>query len=186
MSCEKVIFKLYSILVLIEIKIRYHLFGFESVNTRLGSLDKRFLIPVLREFGARIGKGCDIESPLIINAKGDYRKLSIGENCYLGKGVVLDLKGEVVIKNNVVISMSTTILSHIDVGKSRLSSAYPLELKQTILEDHCYVGAHSCILPGVRMRQGCVVGAGSVVHKDTEMEVLVAGSPAKVVKRLGA
>jgi acetyltransferase-like isoleucine patch superfamily enzyme len=39
-----------------------------------------------------------------------------------------------------------------------------------------------CILPGVRIGEGCIIGAGSVVTKDLEAFVVAVGNPAKPVK----
>jgi len=53
-----------------------------------------------------------------------------------------------------------------------------------ILEDFVKVGANATILPGVRIGRGSLVGAGSVVAMDVPAGVVVAGSPARIVKRV--
>jgi acetyltransferase-like isoleucine patch superfamily enzyme len=184
MHLRKIIFKCYSIMISNEIKMRYLCLGFEGINKRIMSVDKRLLIPILRKHGATIGTNCDVESPLIINAKGNYGNLTVGDNCYIGKNVVLDIKGKISIKNNVVISMSSTILSHIDIGNSKVSGVYPPCPRETILGSHCYIGAASCILPGIRIGEGSIVGAGSVVNKDVAPRTGVAGVPAKEFRKI--
>lgn len=47
-----------------------------------------------------------------------------------------------------------------------------------------YIGVHSIILPGVTVGEGAIVGAGSVVTKDVPPLSVVAGNPARVIKRL--
>lgn len=47
-----------------------------------------------------------------------------------------------------------------------------------------WLGGGAIILPGVTIGDGSVVGAGAVVTKDVEPMVVVAGNPAKVVKRI--
>jgi acetyltransferase-like isoleucine patch superfamily enzyme len=54
-----------------------------------------------------------------------------------------------------------------------------------VIEDDAWIGTRSMILKGVRLGKGCVVAAGSVVTKDVEPFTLVAGNPARVVRRLG-
>ncbi len=50
--------------------------------------------------------------------------------------------------------------------------------------DDCWIGARVTILPGVAIRKGSTVAAGAVVSKDVEEFCLVAGVPAKIIKRL--
>lgn len=55
--------------------------------------------------------------------------------------------------------------------------------KPVIFEKYSGVGANCTILPGVRLAEGSVVGANSLVTKDTEPWGVYVGSPAKLVKR---
>lgn len=52
----------------------------------------------------------------------------------------------------------------------------------TIIGKNCFIGARSIILPGVRISNGCIVGAGSVVTKDVPENCTVAGNPARIIK----
>ncbi|KAJ3060976.1 hypothetical protein HK102_009294, partial [Quaeritorhiza haematococci] len=47
-----------------------------------------------------------------------------------------------------------------------------------------WIGGSATILPGVTIGDGVTVGAGSVVTKDVPPHVVVAGNPAKIIKRL--
>lgn len=47
----------------------------------------------------------------------------------------------------------------------------------------CFIGAHSIILPGVTIGDGSIVGAGSVVTRDAPPGTVVAGNPARVVRK---
>ena len=53
-----------------------------------------------------------------------------------------------------------------------------------VVEDRVKIGANATVLPGVRIGRGSLVGAGSVVTHDVPAGVVVAGSPARVVKRV--
>ena len=56
--------------------------------------------------------------------------------------------------------------------------------KPIVIEDDVFVGARAIVLKGVRLGQGCVVGAGSVVTKDVPAMAIAAGNPAKVVAQV--
>ena len=46
-----------------------------------------------------------------------------------------------------------------------------------------WIGSHATILPGVTIGDNAVVAAGAVVTKDVEPNMVVAGVPAKVIKK---
>ncbi len=52
--------------------------------------------------------------------------------------------------------------------------------------DDVWIGAGAIILPGVTIGDASVIGAGSVVTRDVPARVVVAGNPARVIRRLGA
>lgn len=52
----------------------------------------------------------------------------------------------------------------------------------TYIGRNCFIGAHSIIMPGVRIGNECIVGSGSVVTKDVPPRSVVVGNPAKVVR----
>lgn len=52
----------------------------------------------------------------------------------------------------------------------------------TIIEDGVWIGMRSQIMPGVRLGEGCVIAAGSIVVKDVEPYTIVGGNPAKFIK----
>ena len=56
------------------------------------------------------------------------------------------------------------------------------DLAGPVLEKKAKVGANATILPGVRIGEGSLVGAGSVVTSDVPPGVIAAGSPARVIR----
>jgi acetyltransferase-like isoleucine patch superfamily enzyme len=56
----------------------------------------------------------------------------------------------------------------------------------TRIGDNCWLGAHVVVTSGVTIGERCVVGANSVVTRDLEPFSLAAGSPVRVIGRIGA
>jgi acetyltransferase-like isoleucine patch superfamily enzyme len=53
-----------------------------------------------------------------------------------------------------------------------------------VLKDNVWVGFGCVIMPGVTIGEGAIVGSNTVVYKDVEPYTVVAGSPARVIKKL--
>lgn len=53
-----------------------------------------------------------------------------------------------------------------------------------IVEDDVWIGANVTIMPGVRLRRGCIIGAGAVLTKDTDEFGVYAGIPAIKIRQL--
>ncbi len=56
--------------------------------------------------------------------------------------------------------------------------------KRVVIEDNVWIGEYSAIMKGVTIGKGSIVGCHSVVTHDVPPHCIVAGNPAKVVKRL--
>lgn len=52
----------------------------------------------------------------------------------------------------------------------------------TVIGEDCFIGGRSLVLPGVRIGDGCVVGAGSVVTRSVPPRCVVAGNPARILR----
>jgi acetyltransferase-like isoleucine patch superfamily enzyme len=52
----------------------------------------------------------------------------------------------------------------------------------TYIGANCFIGARTIIMPGVRVGDQCIIGAGSVVTKDVPSGSIVAGNPAKILR----
>jgi len=185
MFVRKIIRRLYPAWVLFTLKIRYLFLGFDNVNCYLSQCESRVLPAALRLFGADIGEETVFEFALIINTDATikYQNLRVGNRCHIGKNVLLDLKGKIFIGDNVTISMGSSVISHFDAGRSGVSAFYPVKIGEVYIGSNCYLGANSTILMGVRVDECCVVGAGAVITKNIPSNTVVAGVPAKVIKK---
>jgi acetyltransferase-like isoleucine patch superfamily enzyme len=56
--------------------------------------------------------------------------------------------------------------------------------KEIHIGEDCWIGGNVCILPGVTIGRGSTVGAGSVVTKNVPEFTVVAGNPARVIRKI--
>ncbi|WP_225421336.1 DapH/DapD/GlmU-related protein [Levilactobacillus fuyuanensis] len=52
------------------------------------------------------------------------------------------------------------------------------------MEQNAWIGAGATVLPGVTVGENAIVGAGAVVTKDVPANVVVVGTPARVLRRV--
>ena len=118
--------------------------------------------------------------------KGYYRnEMVIGDNSWIGQGCFFHSAGGMTIGANVGIGPHVKILTtthaeegvHIPILHSRIEEG------PVVIEEDCDIGIGAIILPGVRIERGTQVGAGAVVARDVEPFSVVAGVPAKLIRR---
>ncbi|MBN1214160.1 MAG: sugar O-acetyltransferase [Candidatus Lokiarchaeota archaeon] len=138
-------------------------------------------IEFMKDFLGNFGKNCWIEPPF----QCDY-----GYNIYLDdyvyfnvNCVVLDAN-RVNIGNHVMIGPAVQIYSvtHPIDPIERLSG---IEISLPInIRENAWIGGGSIILPGVIIGKNSIIGAGSVVTKEIPDNVLAAGNPCKIIKKI--
>ena len=103
--------------------------------------------------------------------------LEVGDWSAIGEHAYIYNLGKIKIGEKVTISQRV----HLCAGTHDYSdSAMPLLKPPIVIESQTWVAADAFVGPGVTIGEGVVVGARSVVVKDVEPWVVVAGNPAKV------
>ena len=167
------------------------IYGGEGVNIPLMFMPTQAIAPTLRDYGARIGANVRFRSPVVIhNSRAErgryYENLLVGDHCYLGRELFLDLQAEIVIEDQVTISHRVMILTHTDAGNSPLrDQVINTEQAPVTIRRGAYIGANVTILQGVEIGESSIVGAGAVVTRSVPPSSIVAGVPARVIKNVG-
>jgi len=105
----------------------------------------------------------------------------IGQQCFLHAGGGLTIGRDVGIGPAVRILTSTHRLDSIDRDTPILHA--PIDFAPVVVEDGCDLGVGAILLPGVRVGRGAQVAAGAVVAEDVPEYAIVAGVPARLVRR---
>lgn len=114
--------------------------------------------------------------------------VSIGKQAVIMMGAVINIGAVIgegtMIDMNAVVGARGTIgkYCHIGAGAVVAGVLEPPSKQPVIIEDHVLIGANAVILEGVRIGQGSVVAAGAVVTEDVPEGVVVAGTPARIIK----
>lgn len=106
--------------------------------------------------------------------------ITIGKNVFINTCCKFQDQGGIEIGDNVLIGHSVVIttLNHDFNPENRLS----MYAKKVKIENDVWIGANVTILPGITIKTGAIIGAGSVVTKDVPQNTIVAGNPAKIIK----
>ena len=152
---------------------------FQEIN-QLTEKEKEKQIGLLRELLGSAGTELWIEPPFFC----DYGyNIHLGDRVYINFNCcILDVM-KVEIGNNVLLGPQVQIYTatHPLDAKTRASQ---LEYgKPVTIGNDVWIGGGAIIFPGVTLGNGVVVGAGSVVTKDVSDHLLVAGNPAKVIRK---
>lgn len=158
-------------------------------------IDLRKLGPLLST-NALLSSGSLIFGSLV-GERGKLSTISVGRDTFIGSGTVISAAKKVRVGNNCLISNNCYICDHnshslrmhdrrTDVknyigGKKNWKN---IEIKPTVIGNDVWVGYGSIILKGVSIGDGAIVGAGSIVTKNILKHTIVAGNPAKLVRKM--
>ena len=160
----------------------------------------RLLAPIYQHRGKHsvIHRSARMDTP-------PYRIFSLGDYSVIESfACINNAVGDVMIGNHTRIGLHNTIIGPVEIG-SHVNLAQGITVtalnhnfddtqkrideqgvstNPVTIEDDVWIGANAVILPGVTIGNHCVVAAGAVVTKDVPPHSLVAGVPAKVIKKI--
>lgn len=145
-----------------------------------------------------IGEDCLIKSSFLSNLIGLYSRtiivtrepgayIRIGRNVGISGATIYARKG-ITIGDNTMIGGNAKILDndfHPVEAQARLQNDRDkIGTREIVIGKNCFIGCNSLILKGTVLGDNCVVGAGAVVAGQFEDNCVIAGNPARVIKRL--
>jgi maltose O-acetyltransferase len=126
-----------------------------------------------------VGKDCRIMRNIYI---GNGNGIKIGNNCRINEACRLD---NVQIGDYVMIARESILLGKMHEFKEL---EVPMEVQGNkavnpiVIESDVWIGMRVIILPGLRIKKGCIIGAGAIVTRDTEPYGVYGGIPARLIK----
>ncbi len=114
----------------------------------------------------------------------------VGRDVFIGEGlIIIDEPGDwglVRIGDRAAISPRVTLVVSSRPNWSRIEPYVPTAHAPVTIGEDAWLGTGVVVLPGVRVGEGAVVGANSVVNRDVEPFTIVAGAPARFIRRVEA
>ena len=137
-----------------------------------------------REFISRIlGKELDESSAILPPFYADYGKnITIGKHVWIQQGCTFFDRGDIEIGDDTFIAPKVNLitLNHVVNPYERSTTvAKPIKIGKRV-----WIGIAATVLPGVSVGDNSIIGAGAVVTKDVPPNVIVAGNPARIIKRI--
>lgn len=114
----------------------------------------------------------------------------IGKNIIIGSHVFINYNCVILDMTDVIIGDYTMIGPNVSIYTPYHSMDYLSRrkregfAKKISIGTDCWIGGNVIILPGINIADGCVIGSGSTVTKDTKPYSLYVGNPAKFVKKI--
>ena len=113
---------------------------------------------------------------------------TIGKDVYVGEDLIiideLELKSPVYIGNRVSVAERVTLVISSRPNFSKFLKDMPTAYGPITIKDDAWLGTGVIILPNVTIGEGAVVGAGSVVNRNVPPFTIVAGVPAKPIRKI--
>ena len=110
------------------------------------------------------------------------KNIKVGKNVFINACCKFQDQGGIEIGNGVLIGHNVTLatLNHDERPEFR-QNIYPKPIK---IGDNVWIGSNATILQGVTIGDGAIVGANAVVTKDVPENTVVAGIPAKIIRKI--
>lgn len=140
-------------------------------------------------FGSNITMGgrCRIE----VHGNHKNKRLIFGENVNMGYDVRISCSDKIEIGNNVLMGSKVLIIDNCHgkySGEEQDSPNTPPNKRKLVarpisIKDNVWIGENSVIQMGVTIGYGSIVAANTVVTKDVPEKSMVAGAPARIIKK---
>ena len=108
----------------------------------------------------------------------------IGKKCFLNFNITFIDDGKILIGNNVIIAPNVQIITVNHPICHKIGRHNQIYAKGITIKDNVWIGAGAIILPGVTIGENSVIGAGSVVIENIPPNVVAAGNPCKVIRKI--
>jgi acetyltransferase-like isoleucine patch superfamily enzyme len=127
-----------------------------------------------------------MDRPSVIGPPPAHRRLHIGRDVFINADCIFDLGADITIGDRVYLAHRVMLITSTHEISGEHQRAGEMVTSPITIGAGSWLGAGSMVLPGVTVGRGSVVAAGAVVTRDVAPCSLVAGTPARLLRRLPA
>lgn len=136
--------------------------------------------PLIDARDLHIGDDLLLHSAFRQTRLGGPGRIQIGDRVFINHGVRILSRGAITIGDDVALAEEVVLMDNDAHG----IEGQPVHISPITVEDGAWVGMRATVLPGVTVGARAIVATGSVVTRSVEPETLVAGNPARVIRKL--
>ena len=123
-----------------------------------------------------------VEPP--IDSNWGCKNVYIGKDVFINSNVFFEDDADIVIGNNVKVGKGVHFITVNHMISPILRKQNLIISKEINIKDDVWIGSNVTILPGVTIGKNSVIASGSVVVKDIPDNVIAAGNPCKVIRKI--
>ena len=153
------------------------------ITSQLNSMTVDDEDEVRRVFSQLINQEVDKTFFLIPPFYTDFgHNIRIGKNVFVNFDCAFMDRGGITLEDNVLVGPKVSLITtNHPLEPAQRKSTYS---KPILIQKNAWIGANATVMPGITIGENAVVAAGAVVTKDVAANTIVAGVPARVVKKI--
>lgn len=140
--------------------------------------------------GRDFASGPGLRMECIDNYRGQkfIPELIIGDNVVFNYYCHIGVINKITLGNNILVGSRVLITDHshgiLEKTEDPFVDRQLVSKGEVVIEDNVWIGENACIMPGVRIGKGSIIGANSVVTHDVPPYSLCVGAPARIIRTI--
>jgi acetyltransferase-like isoleucine patch superfamily enzyme len=137
--------------------------------------------------GIAAGSRIHIEQNVTVKIVSASGQVDFGEGVFIGRNTTLDIIDHLKVGARSLIAPGCFITDHNhSIAPAQRIVDQGVNSRRVEIGEDAWIGANVCILPGVKVGDGAVIGAGAVVTRDVPSNCVAVGVPAQILKERSA
>ena len=185
-TTDKASLRYYSYLDLLKSKLKLFFFFNKIKSGKAVIIKNNVEIRIAKKGSIFFGDHTVIDKDANIILTDPFPNLIIGKYVKLGKGCIITCKKKILIGDETRIGDYATIRDNLHqfVSKKNPSVKSKSRIDEVMIGKRVWIGSYCTIFPGVKIGDNSIISTYSLVDRNVPKNVLVAGQPARIIKKI--